>query len=390
MSQGNDFFDCPEERSLVKAAVVSKYFFSWSTVMLKAAQNQAKKNPHSREHYIAYLDFYSGPGKYDDGTFSTPLLVLQKAQEVPGLCERLLCYFNDAKEDNIKKLEENIEKEFPNLLNKPFYSHSETGEKHLELLKNLPDYISSFSFFDPFGYKGTSRKIIAASLRQWGSEVVFLFNYNRIRAAINNPLVEEHVRGLFGDRIDTLREMLTGKNRLPSDEAEPFIMSMLCDSIRTIIMEEQNGAQVIILPLCFKNKKRKGTSHYIIFVTKHVLGFKIMKDVMAKEVNSRFTDTDSFTYVPVKKDAPYAQGNLFAESEKTLGSLRVSLLEHFSGRTIRTEDLIDEHTVKTLFITKDYKEVLYSLYTEKEISVDRRPSRKNSFADDIVITFPKR
>lgn len=50
---------------------------------------------------------------------------------------------------------------------------------------------------DPFGYKGLSWALIRSVIKDWGSDCVFFFNYSRINAGINNPIVNEHMEALF-------------------------------------------------------------------------------------------------------------------------------------------------------------------------------------------------
>ena len=66
------FFDEVGEQSLVKTAIVAKYFRAWSNVMLGTLAKRGGDR-------IAYIDLFSGPGCYEDGTKSTPLLVLDQA-----------------------------------------------------------------------------------------------------------------------------------------------------------------------------------------------------------------------------------------------------------------------------------------------------------------------
>jgi three-Cys-motif partner protein len=71
----DDFFDEPKEHSKVKATIVSKYFKAWAGVMIATLRR------FERQEKIAYTDLFSGPGRYEDGTPSTPLEILQFAIE---------------------------------------------------------------------------------------------------------------------------------------------------------------------------------------------------------------------------------------------------------------------------------------------------------------------
>lgn len=81
------FFDESSEQSRIKSRIVAKYFWAWAKVIISAAR--------SREKRIAYVDLFAGPGRYNDGTPSTPVIVLQKAIKDSELREMLVTLFND-------------------------------------------------------------------------------------------------------------------------------------------------------------------------------------------------------------------------------------------------------------------------------------------------------
>jgi three-Cys-motif partner protein len=64
-----DFFVEPKKQSRIKSAIVSEYFDRWANVILPSAK---KRNGH-----MCYIDLFAGKGRYDDGTESTPLLILK-------------------------------------------------------------------------------------------------------------------------------------------------------------------------------------------------------------------------------------------------------------------------------------------------------------------------
>ena len=82
------FFDEQKEQSLVKSAIVSKYFWAWAKV-ITSVQNKYG----TPDKKIAYIDLFAGPGRYEDNTMSTPLLVLEKAIAEPEMAERLVTFF---------------------------------------------------------------------------------------------------------------------------------------------------------------------------------------------------------------------------------------------------------------------------------------------------------
>jgi len=68
---GSTFFDESTDQSQVKTAIVSKYFWAWAHVISPFAKKRGTR--------IAYIDLFTGPGRYKDGTKSTPLLILEQA-----------------------------------------------------------------------------------------------------------------------------------------------------------------------------------------------------------------------------------------------------------------------------------------------------------------------
>ncbi len=84
------FFEETSEQSLVKMSIVSKYFWAWAKVITPSAKKYGGK--------IAYLDLFAGPGRYKDGTKSTPIRVLEQAIEEPDFRSMLVAIFNDKDE----------------------------------------------------------------------------------------------------------------------------------------------------------------------------------------------------------------------------------------------------------------------------------------------------
>jgi three-Cys-motif partner protein len=86
MAATEGFFEERSDQSEVKSRIVAKFFASWSNVIV----NTAKRN--GRQPKLAYLDLFSGPGRYTDGAKSTPLLIVEKAIDTPDLANNILTY----------------------------------------------------------------------------------------------------------------------------------------------------------------------------------------------------------------------------------------------------------------------------------------------------------
>ena len=372
----DDFFEHPREQSLVKTTIVRKYFSAWANVMI----NNAKR--FKKYDRIAYLDLFSGPGRFEDGAPSTPLEILQTAIANPDLSEMLITYFNDVNPDYSRQLEteintlEGIEK----LKFKPRVYSREVGEevaKSIESIKFSP----TLSFIDPWGYKGLSIRLITPMIRDWGCDCIFFFNYNRIRAALNNPLMKNHVDAIFGEqRVEQLRDKVS---RISSEEAERTILDELCQAI----IQETRVKNP--LPFRFKTEFGTRTSHYLIFVSKHPLGYKIMKEIMASESSENEQGVPSFEYSPASERQPV----LFGYSHP-LDELEKMLLDEFAGLTLTMGEIFERHNYEKRYVEKNYREALIKLEADGTIATDppasARPKRKGmvTFGPNTKVTFP--
>lgn len=372
----NNFFDEQKEQSLVKATIVSKYFATWAQIMIHT-QKRNEKNYGRERGRIAYLDLFAGPGRYREGSKSTPILVLEEALKDQEICERLVTIFNDKDEENVQSLEQTLY-EFDGIENfafMPQIMNREVGEEMVQLFDNLK-LVPTLFFVDPFGYKGLSLKLINSVLKNWGCDCIFFFNYNRINMGVNNEKVKQHMEALFGDeRLTSLQDKI---ENLPSNERELTIVEELSQALKSYVEDNDDR---YVLPFCFKNAKGNRTMHHLIFVTKHFRGYEKMKEIMAKESSSENQGVPSFEYSPATERQP-----LLFNLSRPLDDLGEMLLHQFAGQSIKMIDIYENHCVDTPFIKKNYKDILWQLEEDGKITADNH--RKNSFGDQVKATFP--
>ncbi|MEH1871236.1 three-Cys-motif partner protein TcmP [Nostoc sp.] len=367
------FFDEQKEQSLIKARIVEKYFWAWAKVIIPTAK---KLDPR-----IAYIDLFAGPGRYKDGSKSTPIKVLETAISNPDMQNMLVTVFNDADTEHINSLQETINSipGIENLKYKPQVINHEVGENIVKTF-NERKLVPTFFFVDPWGYKGLSLKLINSVVKDWGCDCIFFFNYNRINMGLGNAAVEEHMNALFGKiRADKVREKL---KTLKPEERELTVVEALCEALK-----EMGGEYV--LPFRFKHENGNRTSHHLIFVSKHVKGYAIMKDIMAKESSEQNQGVPSFEYNP----ATYRQPLLF-EFYRPLDDLEEMLLDIFAGRTITMQDIYNQHHVGRRYISNNYKDALKNLEAKTKIIADPPANKRRmnkgelTFADSVKVTFP--
>ncbi|MCU0497115.1 MAG: three-Cys-motif partner protein TcmP [Anaerolineae bacterium] len=365
-----DFFNESSEQSRVKAAIVAKYFYAWANVIMPTVKKD--------DRHIAYIDLFAGPGRYEDGTKSTPLLVLEKAIQNPEMTQRLVTIFNDLNKDNTFSLEKAIQ-ELPNIQKlkyQPQIHNYEVGNEIVAIFERMT-LIPTLFFVDPWGYKGLSLRLINSVLKNWGCDCIFFFNYNRINMGLNNVFVKQHIDALFGEqRADELRKKL---ETLSSDERELTIVEEIAQALK-----EMGGKYV--LPFRFKNEQNSRTSHHLIFVSKHFKGYDIMKNVMAKESSSSEQGVASFEYTPATEN----QQLLFELFRpRPLDELKTQLLQVFSGKSLTMWKIYETHSVDTPYTSTNYKEALKALEAEGLIEANppAKDRRKDSFADRVMVRF---
>jgi three-Cys-motif partner protein len=365
------FFEERTEPSTVKATIVQKYFDAWSKIILPMAQRY-----HGGK--IAYVDLYAGPGRYRDGAASTPLLVIEKALETPSVAAALVTMFNDQDENNTQTLATEIANlpGIQGLAHKPIVNQNTVGEDAADYFGKTRR-VPTFTFLDPFGYKGLSLKLVNGVIKDWGCDCVFFFNYNRINAGLTNPAVKANMDALFGEEsADRLRAKVAG--------AKPHLREEMVLEAMSEALHEMGGEYV--LPFRFGNEGGRLT-HHLVFVSKDFKGYDVMKSIMAKASTTADQGVPSFAYTPADESMP-----LLFELTRPLDDLEGMLLTEYAGRRVSMEDIYRQHSVNRPFLSKNYKEVLGKLADEGKIDTfnSKGKARRNgTFANHIHAIFPE-
>ncbi len=365
------FFNEITEQSQMKAKIVEYYFDAWAKIIV--GTQKARPNMTQR---IGYFDLFAGPGRYGDGTVSTPIKVLQKAVSNPEIAKRLVTVFNDNNPDSTKNLLTEIKQivGIKELKHKPEVWTNEIDDEFVQAFSKIK-LIPALAFIDPWGYKGLSNDLLQAFVKDWGCDCIFFFNYGRINAGINNDMVRGRMNALFGKNVvNDLRDAFVG---MEPDARESLVVETLA---RTLI---ENSAAKFVLPFCFKNSTGVRTSHHIVFVSKNFKGYEVMKEIMAKASHDASTGVGSFQFSP----AANRQTTLLFELNKSLNELKPQLLSDFRGQSLSMDSIYKAHCVGTPYIKANYKKVLRELEIEGMVNVKGRKSTKG-FADYLLVEFP--
>jgi three-Cys-motif partner protein len=362
------FFDKPLEHSEIKSQIVAKYFDAWSRIVSPRVTN------------VEYVDLFAGQGYYEDGTESTPLLVLKKAIENPSIARKLISEFNDQNSEYIKSLDlaiRNLDR-INTLRYRPKLSSESVTKKIVEQYEqmNLPP---TLFFLDPWGYKGVSQDLIRAAIKSWASECILFFNYKRINMDLQKSSVDKNINDFFG--IQRANKLRTKTKHMSPYKREETIIGEFCKALI-----EMGGRYA--LPFCFRDRIQDRTSHYLIHASKHPLGYGLMKEIM-NEYSFRDADgVPTFTFDPKQQ--------LTLNFGWPLRVLEEQLVQEFKGQKLKVGDIYKKHQEKTRFVKGNYKDALLILEKESKIKVDipveRRPIRngKRTLGDNRIVTFISR
>lgn len=369
----NRFFESLDRQNIIKTKIVTKYFGAWTTVMLPKLGR-----PEDR---LAYIDLFAGPGRFEDGKASTPLWILNYAIQNPKLCSRLVTTFNDKKTDYANQLLEEV-RNLPNVENlkyPPQVTNISIGSQIADIFHENRLEPTLF-FIDPWGYKGLSLELIGNTIKQWGCDCIFFFNYNRINPGITNPAVIDLMDSLFGTyRAEGLRQRVRGRT---PDDRQSMIIDELIGALGDV------GGKYV-LPFEFESRFGDRPSHYIIFVSKEFRGYHIMKEVMAS-LSTDDWEVKRFEYVPMISP----QMALFEELARShsIAALKDLLALACAGKVMKSVDVYEKNTVGTPYTNKNVKDAIIALEAEGRVTVDKSAKKRMrlgnvTLGDDRVVTF---
>lgn len=365
-----DFFKRKRETSEIKSEILTNYFKFWCSVLLYGQK-------YKQISQVVYIDLFSGPGYYEDGTSSTPIKILDciyasKGQNV-DLNKGVKTFFNDVKPQLVEKLGENILKlpYYDELIFKPVLLNEEANH---ELLKNLLNKdIPSLTFIDPFGYK-FSLDMLLSAVKDWGSDLFMLFNINRIRAAIQNPVVENVMNEIFQNKLEAIRKFYISEKN--PQKRESYLINQFEKTFN------DKGYMSFKFKINFSEKN--APSHYLILVTKVKMAYHRIKEIMSK-----YSDLQS-DGVPLFSANSKMPPIFFEDSvDFSIYKLEIDLLNgknKFNNSTL--ESIFEIHSIGTNYIKQNYKTAIENLLNKKKINLfDKNRKQTSRITYTAIVNF---
>jgi three-Cys-motif partner protein len=348
-----DFFQSQTPSSRIKANIVANYFPKYCKILLKNPQTE-----------IRYLDLFSGPGIYNDGSLSTPILIGDICNKDLILKEVVHLMFND--NEHIATLKIHFEKRYSE---NPFKYPPRFASKTVGEDEKISTYLRKSSikgknpyptllFFDPFGYKSINTKDLANFLRNWGNEIFLFFNIKRIHAAVENEKFDELMNELFPTTINKIRNDRKYMGHV--SERLTLIIENLANEFKNIVPNLYHCA------FKFQEEDSNTTSHYIIHFTKHNRGYDLVKQIYNDfdNIGATLGDNGDYTFDAKKLDTSVG---LFDFGDQNIEILSQELLNIFKGRKLTAAKLFEEHHTSNKFCRKHYSDALRNLVSKEKI-----------------------
>lgn len=353
MAEENDFFKKQTDSSRIKASIVSEYFPQYCRIIRKR---------HEPEMF-RYIDLFSGPGIYEDGNVSTPIMLARNIAQDSTLKDKVQFIFNDLNYSDVLKA--NFESEFPqgtfakgvHFLNKEvgaceaIYQSIERYTMTRDSRGYWRNEKPSLLFFDPFGYKGMRTESLAKFLKNWGNEIFLFINTKRINPALENDQFEDLMRLWFPKRYDELKVEVRKQTSVPAR------LEYILTSLREEFVSIMGKGAVFCCAFRFQEEDSHTTSHYVLHITKGPRGYDLCKTVYNKFANEdlELNGSNTYTFDP-KKCAN--EVSLFGDTNMAAESLRDILCKEYKGRTITTLALFEDHQRRSRYSRDHYTRAL--------------------------------
>lgn len=359
-----DFFKSQTASSRIKANIVANYFPKYCKIILKSPQQE-----------IRYLDLFSGPGIYQDGSLSTPILIADACALDSTLKNVVHLMFND--NEHIESLKQIFEKRYAPtaFFYSPRFANKTVGED--EKIKSYLRKVTSETknpyptllFVDPFGYKGINTNDLAKFLCNWGNEIFLFFNIKRIHAAIENDKFDELMNELFPTTIEKIRNdrKYVGKVQ----DRLSLIIANLADEFKNIIPNLYHCA------FKFQEEDSNTTSHYIIHFTKHRRGYDLIKQIYNDfdNIGATLGENGDYTFDSKKLDNGDGQLDFGDQNIFILGK---ELLDTYKGRKLSAIKLFNEHQTLSKYCRKHYSDTLRDLVMQGKVKATFIDNKEHS------------
>lgn len=271
MSNNRNHFEAYREQTRVKHEILEKYLRSYLHVL------------KTRNKNLLFIDGFAGPGEYRNGSATqpgSPIRALSLIASNRDLAKRVTTIFIEKDRQLFEDLDARVKSFYfanplirePVCLNCDFRQGMETILKPFET--NGSSLAPTFLFVDPCGVNGVYFDVLAKLMNFDKCEIFLFFNIDGLRRILGlgegrgNTLAQ-----FFGSDNEAEELLVLIKDKAPV-EKEDLIIARYYDIVKRDLRAN------FISGFRIEKEDRKTVSHYLIHITKHELGFRIMKSIM--------------------------------------------------------------------------------------------------------------
>jgi len=273
MSTTDKFFAVQTDKSRVKTLIVTDFFKAYFSIINRSVGKDASE--------IIYIDLFCGPGKFADGKPSTPLALLNIANDFQqdDIRNKLKIVFNDENSEFIKTLEDIVSTHevISKLKYKPIITNKKASEVDIKVYinKNVP----IFSFIDPWGYKDVSAEQTWALVKNIGSDCVLFFNSNRFLMDIPKEAQLCHFEPIFGSQLTEVEKVVNDRLMTQKQKTQKIVELFSKNLCNEMNKANYSGYKLFVLPFIFEADDKEKISHHIVFISKNQKAIIEMKKV---------------------------------------------------------------------------------------------------------------
>ena len=158
MGKESEFFKGKRPWSRIKDQILTNYLTPYISKVAKLNKR------------IVIVDAFAGPGKFDDESIGSPLIICNNAERI--IPNKYLAIFLNSDKDSYKKLTPNIKKYINNNSAKSIYGQV---EDLLSILRNIIGDSTLLLYLDPFGLKGCDFHLLEPYLgrdKKFSTEII--------------------------------------------------------------------------------------------------------------------------------------------------------------------------------------------------------------------------
>lgn len=354
-----------KEQTEMKHSILSLYLNPW---IKKISQVDST---------LLFVDGFAGPGKYPNGDNGSPLIAMDMADKlldnISGVDHRVDDFemvFIEDDSTNFEKLQHNVSQKkeevdpriHPQCVPSKFQNWAQSFISDHQRTSPPPSLI----FIDPFGYGSIPFDLISRlfQLRNNSLELLITFMAGKMAQWMED---ENHQKAI----TETLGYQ--GWKEEVSTEYKKDERAQKFSQIYQRQLKYEAGARYT-LPFEMVEESKRQICYYLIHVTNHIEGLKVMKHSMFNAGAD-----DKFAYLGPDHSAYEDEQLSFSEFGETdnfakrIEEFAEELHNRYEGESILFRDLLKETLDENVFKTTHYRDAFKHLSERNNLEVNHRP-----------------